>query len=221
MKCDLMETSGPFCLDADLQCWMLPQLSQGRRGIIYVLLPHTTTFDIYDSFVVTRSDEVSGTPPHPRNPKYTQKITERMKSEVNDNEWKSQVINSCICSLLPYCALFYLMSLAHSFMVMQIRAIFNTNCGLDGWLAYSYCSWNCVNGLVDLLFWGPILYSFWAPWWLCFILVCAYFDTRACEPSSRIVKIDCIATLFSSTSWPPIYPILQENVKQTIFMLCN
>lgn len=55
-----METFETSCLNGDLQCGILPQLSQGRRGIVGMLLPHTTTFNIYDCFVVTRSDECLG-----------------------------------------------------------------------------------------------------------------------------------------------------------------
>ena len=72
--------------------------------------PHTTAFDIYNYFVTTRSEEVSRTPPHPRNPKYVYKIIEKMKSKMNDNKSKFQVMSFCIYSLLSWYALFYLLS---------------------------------------------------------------------------------------------------------------
>lgn len=71
--------------------------------------PHMMAFDIHNYFVATRSDEVSGTPPHPRNPKSVYRIIEKMKSKMNDNKWKFQVMSFCIYSLLPWYALFYLL----------------------------------------------------------------------------------------------------------------
>ena len=67
-------------------------------------------------------------------------------------------------------------ALAHSFMVMQVRALLSTSWGLDGWLVYSRCSWTCVYGQADLLFWVLTTLIAMFIYIYKYILGCAHFE---------------------------------------------